>query len=477
MRKANAALQPATIGTWLRSRPFLPGRAGVNSMYAEHFAPETAESIAAGDDWQLAPQLVDGKPHVFGKGQYTLLLPHDRSRDSTPDAGLLGSDDAIKVWCNGKLVLANNARRGVAANQERADLPLAAGRNELLIKIINYGGSSGLYFRRVEETVADLPSAVVQALRTAKGKRTAAHRRALQRQFRRERIPGYPVRGPSPEAPWKSLEQLRDAMRELVQEQLVDIMLMSASCSERLTIEERLFDDSPVTPAVRANDTSDIWCGLSSAYGSQPSLPFHTASIDQIQSGRNGCEDHERTRGADLGLYSITFNNDAALDREALVAYREFREQAEAKGFRHFLEVFAPNCPQNPIADVPRYVNDCIVRALAGVTRSARPLFLKIPYFGPEAMETLVHYDPTLVVGILGGSAGTALDAFQMLADAKRHGARVALFGRKINYAEHQPSFVRCLRAVADGDLDPVEAVRDYHGRLQQLGIPRNDGG
>ena len=35
-------------------------------------------------------------------------------------------------------------------------------------------------------------------------------------------------------------------------------MLMSASTSELLTIEERLFDSSHVTPAVRANDTTDI---------------------------------------------------------------------------------------------------------------------------------------------------------------------------------------------------------------------------
>lgn len=278
-----------------------------------------------------------------------------------------------------------------------------------------------------------------------------------------------PARGGA--QPYKSLEEFRQAMRDLVGEQLVDIMLMSASSSERLTIEERLFDDSPVTPAVRANDTTDIWCGLSGNYADHPSLPFHTATIDQIQSGLSHCGDGQRKLGADLGLYSITFNNDAQLDREALEAYRRFREEAEAKGLRHFLEVFAPNCLQLPVDDVPRYVNDCIVRCLAGVCRASRPLFLKIPYFGPEAMEALVHYDPTVVVGILGGSAGTTLDAFQMLADAKRHGARVALFGRKINHAEHQLSFVRCLRAVADGQLEPAEAVRDYHGRLQQLAI------
>ena len=271
---------------------------------------------------------------------------------------------------------------------------------------------------------------------------------------------------------FRSLAEYRQAMRDIVRERAVDIMLMSASSNERLTIDERLFDDSPVTPAVRANDTTDIWCGMSGRYATQPSLPFRTATIDHMQCGRAECSPEQRSQGADLGLYSITFNNDAQRDREALDRYREFRLEAERKGFRHFLEVFAPNaCGDHPPDDIPRYVNDCIVRCVAGVTRSGRPLFLKIPYFGPEAMESLVNYDPSLIVGILGGSAGTTHDAFHLLWEAKKYGARIALFGRKINNAENQLSFLRNLRRVADGELAPDEAVRAYHGELQAANI------
>ncbi|MCO6459298.1 MAG: hypothetical protein J5I93_28650 [Pirellulaceae bacterium] len=271
---------------------------------------------------------------------------------------------------------------------------------------------------------------------------------------------------------FRSLEQYRQFMRDLVRAEAVDIMLMSASTSQRLTIEERLFDNSPVTPAVRANDTTDIWCGMSGRYSSQPSLPFRTSTIDDIQCGHQHGTPEERARGANLGLYSITFNNDAQRDREALEAYRGFRLEAELRGFRHFLEVFAPNaCGPHPPADVGRYVNDCIVRCLAGIPRRGRPLFLKIPYFGPAAMEALVQYDRTIVVGILGGSAGTTHDAFHLLWEAKRYGARVALFGRKINHAEDQLAFVRLLRRVADDELSPFEAVRAYHGALQTAGI------
>ena len=101
---------------------------------------------------------------------------------------------------------------------------------------------------------------------------------------------------------------------------------------------------SRVTPAVRANDTTDIWlAGGSGRYGQQPSQPFRTATIDHIQCGKAECAPDERRLGADLGLYSVTFNNDVELDRRTLEGYKAFRMEAETKGFRHFLEVFDPN--------------------------------------------------------------------------------------------------------------------------------------
>src|SRR5207244_8123803 len=108
---------------------------------------------------------------------------------------------------------------------------------------------------------------------------------------------------------------------------------------------------------------------------------------------------------------------------------------------------------------VPAFINDAIVRTLAGVTGKGRPLFLKVVYRGPGAMEELVRYDPHLVVGILGGSAGTTYDAFKLLSEAKKYGARVALFGRKINNAENQLAFIQLLRLIVDGEVSAEEAV------------------
>jgi hypothetical protein len=173
-----------------------------------------------------------------------------------------------------------------------------------------------------------------------------------------------------------------------------------------------------------------------------------------------------------LGLYSVTFNNDPALDLATLERFHEFRIEAERKGFRYFLEVFDPNVSGAIAADVlPAYINDMIARMLAGVAGPGRPLFLKMVYHGPRALAELFRYDPHLVIGILGGAAGTTRDAFQLLADAQKYGAKVALFGRKINNAENQLAFVQFLRLIVDGVIGPVEAVKAYHAVLDKLGI------
>jgi hypothetical protein len=286
---------------------------------------------------------------------------------------------------------------------------------------------------------------------------------------------GAPGRSPEAhagETRFRTLAEYREQMRQIVRQGLVDIMLMSASSSEVLAIQERLFEDSPVTPAARANDTSDIWVVRGGKYVEHPSRPFRSATIDHIQCGRVECQPEERALGANLGLYSITFNNRLEHDERAIEEYRTFRLEAERRGFRHFLELFDPNAPQGLSPEqVPSFINDCVARTLAGVPQAGRPLFLKMVYHGPKAMEELAAYDPHLVIGILGGGAGTTYDAFKLLAEAQKYGARVALFGRKINGAECQLAFVQFLRLIVDGHISPEEAVRAYHSVLGKLGI------
>ncbi len=168
----------------------------------------------------------------------------------------------------------------------------------------------------------------------------------------------------------------------------------------------------------------------------------------------------------------MTFNNDIEADLDSLTAFRNFRKEAYSRGFKYFLEVFAPNvCDTVPPGDVGGFVHDHICRTLAAVPAECRPEFLKIPYFGPAALEELVNYDPGMIVGVLGGSSGTTYDTFLLLSDARKHGARVALFGRTIKNADHSPSFIKQLRLIADGDTTPDEAVRAYHADMKRLGV------
>ncbi len=248
-------------------------------------------------------------------------------------------------------------------------------------------------------------------------------------------------------------------MAQITRQAEIDVLLTSASNGEVLA-DRGLFQGSPVTLAIRANDATDIWLARGSSYSRRPSRPFRSANLELVR------------RFCDLGLYSITFNNELAHDLASLEAYAHFREDARRVGLRHFLEVFNPNAPVDLAPEaVPAFVNDCIHRTLAGLTRAERPLFLKIAYNGPRAREELVADDPGRVIGILGGSAGTTRDCYELLAQVARHGARVALFGRKIQLAESPLDLVALMRPVVREELSPAEAVRSYHAALEKKGL------
>lgn len=87
-------------------------------------------------------------------------------------------------------------------------------------------------------------------------------------------------------------------------------------------------------------------------------------------------------------------------------------------------------------------------------------------------MSELCCYDPSrLVTGILGGAAGTTRDTFELALQAEQAGARVALFGRKINLAEAPLTLVKLMRKTLEQSLTPEQAVRDYHAHLKEVGV------
>ena len=180
--------------------------------------------------------------------------------------------------------------------------------------------------------------------------------------------PGQSPETHSGELRFRTLEEYREQMRLITRSGVGRHHAHVSEYKLCVNVSRALFDDSPVTPAVRANDTTDIHLARGAAYHEEPSRPFRTASIDHIQCGHIDCAPEERGKGANLGLYSVTFNNNLERDLETLQRFRDFREEAERKGFRYFLEVFDSNMPGAVKAEaLPGYTNDMIARMLAGV--------------------------------------------------------------------------------------------------------------
>jgi len=259
---------------------------------------------------------------------------------------------------------------------------------------------------------------------------------------------------------FNSMQAYRHDILKVMGGDQVDIMLTSLSTAE-LLMDQGAYAGSAITPAIRLNDASDIWAARGGRYQKEPAQPFRTARLSRVRPL------------VDLGLYAITFYNDTTRDRETLEAYARFRDEASALGLRHFLEVFNPQMPVGLKPEAfPAFNNDCIVRCLAGISRHDRPLFLKAAYNGPAATEEIASYDPgNLVFGILGGAAGTTRDCLELLKQAEKYGARVALFGRKIYQAEDSALMVQAMRRVLEGGLSSLEGTKAYHADLVANGI------
>lgn len=259
-------------------------------------------------------------------------------------------------------------------------------------------------------------------------------------------------------AGYRTRPEFHDQIRALIRQDVLDIMLASSATIEMLA-QERAFDGTRILAAFRGNEATDAWVGIRGGrYREYAPLPYRGAALDLAL--------------APICLYSLTYVNDAERDAASLEAYARFRAEARRHGLMHFLEVFNPNIDTGlSAAETPAFVNDCIIRTLASLTQAERPAFLKVAYNGPGALEELVMHDPSVVVGVLGGGQGTHRDTFELLAQTERRGGRLALFGRKINAAEHQPSMISWMRRVVDREASAQEAVRGYHGDLQRLGL------
>ncbi|WP_370312701.1 hypothetical protein [Sagittula sp.] len=187
-----------------------------------------------------------------------------------------------------------------------------------------------------------------------------------------------------------------------------------------------------------------------------------------------GCPRPARSGG---DLYDLfTFNDEAEADARALESYAAFRHEARTAGVRRFLEVLNPNLAGAVTPEQTRaFVTDCIIRLLASISPCECPQFLKVAYNGPDHMAALAAHDPTMVVDVLGGAGSTHRDTFELIRQSERHGARLALFGRKINKAEiakrlnlSRPTVITDLLLASEHQIVGVK-IAGVHFRVNDL--------
>jgi hypothetical protein len=99
----------------------------------------SAAGFPAIDQVKLAQRL--GVPAEAVTNYFLFLADSEAAQDAT---FLLGSDDSCKVWINGMLKHEYHGDRPVSAADDQFSVPLAAGRNVVLIKVENHQGPGGL---------------------------------------------------------------------------------------------------------------------------------------------------------------------------------------------------------------------------------------------------------------------------------------------------------------------------------------------
>ena len=181
-----------TVGNWHAAGPFTAEHG--NLAFYQVYEPET-KNVSTGDTyevngktikWEQQTHWVDEQVHndIVGENSATYLFRNISSVTQQKALLHIGSNDALKVWMNGTELLAKNVQRDAAADQEQVQVQLKPGNNTLLLKVVNYSGPSGFYFR-IESAPPMIPSNIVDIAGTSRGERETAQKDQIRDFYRR----------------------------------------------------------------------------------------------------------------------------------------------------------------------------------------------------------------------------------------------------------------------------------------------------
>jgi lysophospholipase L1-like esterase len=150
-RSLRTLAKPGTYRVALRPQggPVAIGSVELSPTYpfASFDAPQPPETDPASVAWTSVP-LVDGTLDIGARltGSYVVayarvVLQADRA---TTLHLSMGSDDGLAVFLGGKRVFAADVMRSLRKGEDELELPLVAGRNEILFKVTQGGGDFAL---------------------------------------------------------------------------------------------------------------------------------------------------------------------------------------------------------------------------------------------------------------------------------------------------------------------------------------------
>lgn len=172
--------------SWYSIGPF-PTKS-YNEAVVKTFFNEPAVDLSAASGklkWQQQPYWNDGKKHLLNKAVgATLLVRSLIAREETTATVSLGTDDGVRVWLNGKQIHDFSEARGVQPGEDRIEVSLRKGRNELLLRVANAGGECAFQYELLDANdkpiaVPNSPPEILQIASRPAGERSAEDRARL----------------------------------------------------------------------------------------------------------------------------------------------------------------------------------------------------------------------------------------------------------------------------------------------------------
>lgn len=186
-------MSPVRLGDWWTIGPFQAksGKEAFETAFEPEQSVELSVALQGGAyRWARRVDFTDGELHTLsGENSATYLYRTIFAPTARRVTLSLGSDDAIKVWLNQRIVHQNDVARGAAPDQDFVTLNLEAGENRLLMKIVNFGGMYAFYFDKREEQSGDPPLDVARILSIPSEDRSEAELAHLRGFYRARHSP------------------------------------------------------------------------------------------------------------------------------------------------------------------------------------------------------------------------------------------------------------------------------------------------